>query len=62
MKALLFCIWLICAIALLNLSLSMVSAANSIENLMGLMLLIALASASICTKCFTIITKLWKKE
>lgn len=62
MKGILFCIWLICFIAILNIIMDMVSAANTIENVMGVIIAIVTAFISIKTRCFTIITKLCKKE
>lgn len=62
MKVILFFIWLICSVVLLDLSLSMVSAANTIENIMGVVLLLALILGSIYTKCLTLITKLWQRK
>ncbi len=57
-KTILFCVWLICAVAMLNLCLAMVSAASTIENIMGLILLLISVFGSIITKCFTKFTKL----
>lgn len=62
MKAGVFCVWLICFIAILNVIFDMVSAANTIENVMGVLIAIVTAYLSIKTRCFTIITKLCKKE
>lgn len=62
MKPVLFCVWLICAVAVLNLALEMVSAANTIENIMGVILIMILVFGSIYSKCFTKFTNLWKEK
>lgn len=62
MKFVLFCIWLILALFALDISLAMVSAANTVENIMGLILIALFAVGSVYTKCFTITTRLWQRK
>lgn len=62
MKFVLFCIWLILALVALEISLVMVSAANTVENILGLILIALFAVGSVYTKCLTITTRLWKKK
>ncbi len=61
-KGIIFLIWLVLAIGLWDISLEMISASNTAENLMGIILIILLISISITTKCLTKITKLWEKD
>lgn len=56
-----FAVWLLSAMWLCTLSLDMVSAPNTIENVVGFLLLVLTVIISIKTKCFTKIKKLWKK-
>lgn len=62
MKFGLFCIWLILSVYILDVSLAMVSAANSVENVVGLVLIVLFTVGSIYTKCLTIITRLWERK
>lgn len=60
-KALVFTTWLIAAAFMLSVCLDMISAANTVENCVGLLLLVVSVSISIKTKCFIKIISLWKK-
>ena len=60
-KALILTVWFIAATILLSLCLDMISAANTVENCVGLLLLVVSVSISIKTKCFIKIISLWKK-
>lgn len=60
-KALILTVWLITTTIMLSLCLDMISAANTIENYVGVFLLVLLAAISVKTKCFIKIIKIWKK-
>lgn len=60
-KALILTIWFITTISGLSVCLDMISAANTVENGMGLFLLALLVIISIKTKCFIKILTIWKK-
>lgn len=54
-------VWLVITMWLTTEALAMVSAPNTVENVVGLALLVTLVAVSIQTKCFTNIKTLWKK-
>lgn len=60
-KALILTVWFIVTTTLLSVSLDMISAANTIENCIGVFLLVLLAAISVKTKCFIKILTIWKK-
>lgn len=60
-KALILTVWFIVATILLSLSLDMISTANTIENCVGVLLIVLLAAISVKTKCFIKILTIWKK-
>lgn len=60
-KAIILTLWFITVIILLSVCLDMISAANTVENCVGLLLLVVSVSISIKTKCFIKIISLWKK-
>lgn len=60
-KALILTIWFVSAISGLSVCLDMISAANTVENGIGLFSLALLAIISIKTKCFIKILTIWKK-
>ena len=60
-KALTLTVWFIAATILLSVSFDMISAANTIENCLGVFLLVLLAAISVKTKCFIKILTIWKK-
>lgn len=60
-KALTLTVWFIAATILLSVSFDMISAANTIENCVGVFLLVLLAEISVKTKCFIKILTIWKK-
>lgn len=60
-KALILTVWLITTTIMLSLCLDMISAANTIENYVGVFLLVLLAAISVKTKCFIKIIKIWEK-
>lgn len=57
-----FFIWFVVFISVLNVSLEMISAANTFENIAGAFLLILTVYFSFKTKCFTLITLKKKNE
>ena len=61
-KALLFSIWLVAAIWVWNKALDLISASSSVENLVGIFILLLVIFISIKTRCLTKIMKLWEKE
>lgn len=60
-KALILTIWFVSAISGLSVCLDMLSAANTVENGIGLFSLVLLVIISIKTKCFIKILTIWKK-
>lgn len=48
-------IWFVLFIVLLNVGLSMISASNTIENIVGFFIIIAVVIVSIKAKCLTLI-------
>lgn len=60
-KILVVALWFVLFMLMLNLSLSMISASNSIENVIGFSILVAIILISIKTKCLTAI-KLERKH
>ena len=56
-KILVIALWFVLFILILNLSLSMISASNSIENVIGFLMFVATILISIKTKCLTAIEK-----
>lgn len=60
-KALILTVWFIIATLMLSACLDMISAANTIENCVGIFLLVVLATISVKTKCFIKILTIWKK-
>ena len=60
-KALTLTVWFIAATILLSVSFDMISAANTIENCIGVFLLVLLAAISVKNKCFIKILTIWKK-
>lgn len=60
-KALILTIWFVSAISGLSVCLDMLSAANTVENSIGLFSLALLVIISIKTKCFIKILTIWKK-
>ena len=48
-----FCVWLICAILILNLSFSMLTASDTAINCIGAVIIASAVEVSIRTKCFT---------
>lgn len=60
-KILVVVLWFVLFMLMLNLSLSMISASNSIENVIGFSILVAIILISIKTKCLTAI-KLERKH
>lgn len=54
-------VWFVATMTILPFCFDMVSAANTIENIVGLVLLIAYAAISVKTKCFIKIISIWKK-
>lgn len=60
-KILILTVWFIATAILLSACLDMVSAANTIENCIGVLLLVLLAAISVKTKCFIKILTIWKK-
>ncbi len=61
MKGLIFVIWFIVAMVTLSVCLDMLSAADTTENIAGLVLLAILIIISLKTKCFIKILKIWEK-
>lgn len=61
-KIILLVLWIAAVMWLCSIALDMVSAPNTVENLIGSLLLIAGIVISIKTKCFTTIPKLWKTK
>lgn len=57
-KTLILALWFLAAAITLSCCLDMVSAANTVENCAGLIILVAAIIISIKTKCFTKILKL----
>ena len=60
-KALILTIWFLAATILFSICLDMISVANTIENCVGVFLLVLLAAISVKTKCFIKILTIWKK-
>lgn len=60
-KVLILTVWFLATTILLSLCLDMISAANTIENCVGVFLLVLLAAISVKTKCFIKILTIWKK-
>ena len=60
-KALILTVWFIAATILLSVCFDMISAANTIENCVGVFLLVLLVAISVKTKCFIKILTIWKK-
>lgn len=60
-RALILTVWFLATTILLSLSLDMISAANTIENCVGVFLIVLLAAISVKTKCFIKILTIWKK-
>ena len=54
-KVLVVALWFVLFILILNLSLSMISASNSIGNVIGFLILVATVLVSIKTRCLTTI-------
>lgn len=54
-KILVIALWFVLFILILNVSLSMISASNSIENVIGFLMLVAVVLISIKTRCLTTI-------
>lgn len=52
-KILVIALWFVLFILILNVSLSMISASNSIGNVIGFLILVATVLISIKTKCLT---------
>lgn len=46
-------VWVVCFLAALNTALKMISEANSIENIIGFIFLVATILVSVKTRCFT---------
>ena len=46
-------VWVVCFFAALNAALKMISEANSIENIIGFIFLVAIILVSVKTRCFT---------
>lgn len=61
MKALVLVIWLVIFTVVLSVCLDMISAANTIENCAGLIILTVSTLISVKTKCFIKTITLWKK-
>lgn len=61
-KSLILAVWFLAAAITLSCCLDMVSAANTVENCVGLILLVATVVISVKTKCFTKILKIWRKQ
>lgn len=59
---LLFVVWVIILLATITGGLSMISAANTIENIIGVFLIVIMFFVSYKTKCFLNIRNLWKKK
>lgn len=60
-KALILTVWLLTAGWMLSVCLDMISAASTIENCVGIFLLVLTAAISVKTNCFIKFLKLWKK-
>lgn len=60
-KALILTVWFLAITILLSVCLDMISAANTIENCVGVFLIVLLAATSVKTKCFIKILTIWKK-
>lgn len=60
-KALILTVWFLATTILLSVSLEMISAANTIENCVGVFLLVLLTAISVKIKCFIKILTIWKK-
>lgn len=52
-KAIIISLWVICIVAVIDESLNMISKASTIENIIGLLILVLMVVISIKTKCFT---------
>lgn len=46
-------VWVVCFFAALNTALRMISEANSVQNIIGFLFLVAIILVSIKTRCFT---------
>ena len=62
LSVLLFLIWLIIVIFAINGGLAMISAANTIENIIGGLLIVITLFVSYKTKCFLEIKNLWREK
>lgn len=62
LEVLLFVIWFIVMVFTLNGCLSMITAANTIENIVGIFLMVIILFVSYKTRCFLNIRNLWRKE
>ena len=62
LDVLLFVVWVIILLFVINGGLSMITAANTIENIVGIFLMMIMLFVSYKTRCFLNIRNLWRKE
>ena len=62
LDVLLFVVWVIILFFVINGGLSMITAASTIENIVGIFLMVIMLFVSYKTRCFLNIRNLWNKE
>lgn len=62
MKAVMFCVWIVSAMIVINLCFSMMTEADTLFNCIGFILSAVFAVVSIKTRCFILFTSIFKKK